>query len=66
MLERATWGSGQIARPGFPATRPDGEFFWVFKLLRTIKKLLLRIGTRAKQMRDRVWAGGFFGVHARV
>ena len=65
MLERATWGSGQIARPGFPATHPDGEFFWVFKLLGTIKQLVFRLEMRAKQMLDRVWAGGVFGVHAQ-
>jgi hypothetical protein len=65
MLERATWGSGQIARPGFPGTHPDGEFFWVYWLVRMTKKLLLRLETRAKQLLERVWAGGFFGVHAR-
>ena len=65
MLERATWGSGQIARPGFPATHPDGEFFWVYKLLGTIKQLFFRLETRAKQMLDHVWAGRVFGVHTQ-
>ena len=65
MLERATWGSGQIARPGFPGTHPEGEFFWVFKLLGTTKKLLFRLRTRARQMLERVRAGGFFAVRAQ-
>jgi len=65
MLERASWGSGQIARPGFPPTHPDGEFFWVYRLLGTSKKLLFRFGTRAKQLLERVWAGRIFGVHAQ-
>jgi len=65
MLERATWGSGQIARPGFPGTHPEGEFFWVYRLVRMTKKLLRRLETRAKQLLERLWAGGFFGVPAR-
>ena len=65
MLERATWGSAQIARPGFPPKHPDGEFFWAHKLLGTIKKLLFRLEARAKQLFDRVRAGGFFGVHTQ-
>ena len=65
MLERTTWGSGQIARPGFPGTHPEGEFSWVFKLLGTTKQLLFRLQTRARQMLERVWTGRFFGVHAR-
>jgi hypothetical protein len=61
MLERATWGSGQIARPGFPGKHPGGEFFWVYKLLGTIKTLLYGLETRAKHVLDdiRVY---FFGV----
>jgi hypothetical protein len=65
MLERATWGSGQIARPGFPAKHPDGEFFWAHKLLGTIEKLLCRFETRVKQLLHHVWAGRLFGGHAR-
>lgn len=63
MLERATWGSGQIARPGFPPTHPEGEFFWAHKLLRMIKKLLFWFGTRAKQVLDHVWAGRWIHAH---
>ena len=48
MLERASWGSGQIARPGFPPKHPAGEFFWAHKLLGTIKKLLFRFGDARK------------------
>ena len=65
MLERATWGSGQIARPGFPPKHPGGEFFWAHKLLGTIKRLLFWCETRAKQLFDHVRAGRFFGAHAR-
>ena len=65
MLERASWGSAQIARPGFPPTHPEGEFFWAHKLLCAIKKVLFRFGTRAKQLLAHVWAGRIFGVRAQ-
>src|ERR1043165_8861410 len=61
MLERMTWGSGQIARPGFPSTHPAGEFFWVLELLGAIKTLLYRLETRAKHLLDPVWVY-LFGV----
>lgn len=65
MLERETWGSGQIARPGYPPKHPGGEFFWARDLLRMIKKVLWRIPIRAKQVIDGVRADRSSEVHVQ-
>ena len=65
MLERATWGSGQIARPGYPPKHPGGEFSWARDLLRMIQKILWRIQMRAKQVIGGVKSDRSFELHAQ-
>ena len=64
MLERMTWGSGQVARPGFPSKHPAGEFFWVLGPLRAIRTLLYQLETRAKHLLDHIRVY-FFRVNAQ-
>ena len=62
MLERESWGSGQIARPGYPPKHSGGEFSWAHELLGVLKRPFWRLETYAKRGIDRLRAGRLIGV----
>jgi hypothetical protein len=64
MMERETWGSGQIARPGFSPRHPGDEFSWALKALGSITKLLRRFEVGVRELLDHSWAGRSFA-HAK-
>jgi hypothetical protein len=64
MMERETWGSGQIARPGFSPRRPGDEFSWAFKVLRSIKGFFGRFQVAVRELLHHGWTDRSF-VHAK-
>jgi hypothetical protein len=64
MMERETWGSGQIARPGFSPRHPGDEFSWAFKPFRSIKRFFARLELAARELLHHGSAGRSFA-HAK-